>query len=66
MKELILRSNELQGLRLCITSHAQKLTSPRTGAIPTSIGNLIKLTILYLNDNKLEGELLVLPVQHRN
>ena len=49
-----------------ITSHAQKLTNPRAGAIPESIGNLTNLKELLLFDNKLEGELLVLPVRHRN
>ena len=42
-----------------------ELTIPRAGAIPASIGNLTNLQKIFLEGNKLEGELLVSPVQHK-
>ena len=51
--ELNLWNCSLQGL--CITSSTQELISPRAGAIPASIGNLINLQELRLFNNSLTG-----------
>ena len=40
---------------IVLTQYTQKLTSPRAGAIPASIGNLTKLQEMLLSSNALSG-----------
>ena len=53
----------LQGASCSITS-TQKLTSPRAGAIPASIGNLTNLWRLELQGNALSGACVEPPGKH--
>ena len=49
-----------------MSSHTQKLTSPRAGTIPASIGNLTNLQKLNLRDNQLSGACVEPDIPSRN